>query len=324
MVAKDRDKDSSNGIDIASLGDLWDLAVLDVADTGERLDSLLGLLTSLWISESLEVLLQSRHELWQEGSDDVWILDKLAHVVDNDSSLTLDWGVALSETTLEQWNHDGERWLVDVSDESGGTKKVDSLWDVLRLGDTLDELWDEALDILVDDQAANLLHGSMGSLLDLWLGIPHGLGDDRDQVWHAVSELDWGGSNEEIDALQANSLFRPLDRGLERVQDEWENSLDRVGADSLDDGKSSSSGGVLDRDLLVTNRWKDDSEKVDEVSLDSRSDRRMLSDGLDGLNSMLASSGVLLVGKLGLEMGDDPDENVRTAISKRDFDDGLT
>ena len=114
--------------------------------------ALLGLLTSLGISQVVVVLVESRHQLGQERSDNLRVLDKLAHVVDNDSRLSLDGGLTLSKTTLEQRNHDGESGLVDVSDESGGTEQVNGLGDVLWLGDTLDELGNEPLDILVDDQ----------------------------------------------------------------------------------------------------------------------------------------------------------------------------
>ena len=91
------------------------------------------------------------------------ILDKLAHVVDDDSGLTLDGSLTLSETTVEKGNHDGQSGLVDVSDESGGTEQVNGLGDVLRLGDTLDKLRNETLNILVDNETADLLHGGVGA-----------------------------------------------------------------------------------------------------------------------------------------------------------------
>ena len=89
------------------------------------------------------VLLKRGHETGQESGDNLGVLDKLAHVVDNDGRLTLDGSLALDETTLKQGNHDSEGGLVDVSDESGGTEQVNGLGDVLRLGDTLDQLGNE-------------------------------------------------------------------------------------------------------------------------------------------------------------------------------------
>ena len=52
--------------------------------------------------------------------------------------------------------------------------EMNSLRDVLWLGNTFDELGNEAVDILVDNQVADLLHCAVRSLLDFSLGIPHG------------------------------------------------------------------------------------------------------------------------------------------------------
>lgn len=182
-------EDGKDGGDGTSVGWLWDLAIDDGTDTGKGVKTLLGLLTCLGVSQVLVVLGETGHQLWQESGNNVGVLDKLAHVVDDDGGFTLDGGLALGKTTIQEGNHDGEGWLVDISDEGGGTEQVNGLWDVLWLGDTLDELGNEAVDILVDDQSANLLHGAVGHLLDLWLGVPHRLRDDWDQVWHAESEL---------------------------------------------------------------------------------------------------------------------------------------
>jgi len=180
---------TEDGVDLTSLGGLWDLSVNDTTDTGEGVETLLGLLAGLWVSDGLVVLDQSWHQTRQESSDNVRVLDKLAHVVNNDSGLSLDGSLTLGKTTLEKRNHNGQSWLVNVSDESGGTEKMNSLWDVLWLGDTLDQLWNETLDIPVGDQSAKLLHGTVGSLLDLRLGVPHGLGDDWKKIWHANGSL---------------------------------------------------------------------------------------------------------------------------------------
>lgn len=182
-------EDGLDGGDGTGVGGLWDLAIDDGTDTGKGVKTLLGLLTSLGVSQVLVVLSETRHQLGQESGNDVGVLDKLAHVVDDNGGFTLDSSLALVKTTIEEGNHDGEGWLVDISDEGGGTEQVNGLWDVLWLGDTLDELRNKAVDILVDDKSANLLHGAVGHLLDLRLGVPHRLRDDWDQVWDAESEL---------------------------------------------------------------------------------------------------------------------------------------
>jgi hypothetical protein len=217
LGGKDRLQVASNGGDVTEALKLGNLAVLDSTDTDEGVEGLASLLTGLGVGKVVVVLLKSRHELGQESGDNLGVLDKLAHVVDDDSGLTLDGSLALNETTLKKRNHDSEGRLVDVSDEGGGTEQVDGLRDVLRLGDTLDELRNEALDILVGDQGAESLHGGVGGLLDLGLGVPHSTGDDGNQVRDTEGHLSGGGGGEDLNALEVGHLLGPLLGGLKRV-----------------------------------------------------------------------------------------------------------
>lgn len=290
---------SDNGLDVSGVGWLWDLAIgTNGTDTLEGVKSLLGLLTSLRISQVLVVLVNGWHQLWQESGDDVWILDQLTHVVDNDGGFTLDGGLALTKTTLQKWNHDGQGWLVDVSDESGGTEQVNGLWDTIWLGDTLDELRNETLDILVDNKTTDLLHGSVCHLLDLWLGVPHRLRNDWDQIWDAEGELRWGRLDEGLDAGKSGLLLLPLLCGEDRLDDWWEDSLHTVGVDALDDGNSGGGGGIADWDNLVTGGTENLWEDGDQVWLESWRDLRVVGDGLNSVQCALAGTGILLVGKI--------------------------
>jgi len=189
LVAEKLLEVTKNSGNLTGLGRLWNLAIDDTTNTAEGVKTLLGLLTSLRVGDGLVVLGQSWHQAWQESSDNVRVLNKLAHVVDNDGRLSLNGSLTLGKTTLKKRNHNGQSWLVNVSDESGGTEKVDSLWDVLWLGDTLDQLWDETLDIPVGNQSAELLHSTVSGLLDLRLGVPHGLRNNRKKIWHTVGSL---------------------------------------------------------------------------------------------------------------------------------------
>ena len=288
-----------NGLDVSGVGWLWDLAIgTNGTDTLEGVESLLGFLTSLRISQVLVVLDNGWHELWQESGDDVWILDQLTHVVNNDGGLALNGSLALTKTTLQKWNHNGQGRLVNVSDESGGTEQVDGLWDTVWLSDTLDQLWNETLNILVDDESADLLHGSVCHLLDLWLGIPHGLRNDWDQIWDADGKLRWGRLDEGLDAGEADLLLLPLLGGQDRLDDEWEDGLDTVGVDALDDGNGSGLGGIADWDDLVTGGGEDRWEDGDEVWLESWGDLGVGGDGLDGVQGALAGTSILLVRKI--------------------------
>ena len=307
LVAGNVLEDVGDGADVAVLGDLGCLAVNDASDTGESLDGLLGLATSLGVSKVVLVAVEGGQELGQERGDNLGVLDKLAHVVDDDGSLTLDGGLTLVETTLEQRNHDGEGGLVDVGDEGGGTEQVNGLGHVLGLGDTLDELGNETLDILVDNQATDLLHGAVGLLLDLGLGVPHGLGDNGDQVGDAVCGLSRRLLGEKLDAVKIAHLLGPLlgvPDGLDKVRNQ---GLDGVGVDGAGDGKSSGVGSVLDRDNLVTDGVQDGGEKSDEVRLDGGVDLAVRGNGLDGIARTLAGDGILLAGELLLQRLDGPE-----------------
>jgi hypothetical protein len=122
LAGEDVNENGLDSGDITGVGDLGDLSILDGTNTDKSIETLLSLLTSLRISQVLVVLGQTRHKLWQERGDNVGILDKLAHVVDDNGRLSLDSSLTLSETTIEERNHNSESWLVDISNEGGGTE----------------------------------------------------------------------------------------------------------------------------------------------------------------------------------------------------------
>ncbi|CEI62809.1 unnamed protein product [Fusarium venenatum] len=290
-----------DNVDGTREGGLRDDTVLDVTNTGEGVKSLLGLLTGLGISQVVVVLLETWHHLGQERSDNVGIVDELAHVVNDNSGLSLDSGITLSQTTIQKRDHEGERGLLDLSNESGGTEQVNGLRDVLGLGDTLDELRNETLNILVDNQLAKLLHGLVSTLLDLLLGVPHGLGDDRDEFRNTVGELSRGVLDEVLDEVKSGHLFGPLLGTSDGLHDVRKGSLDSVGVDAASNGEDSTLGGILDSGDLVANGGKDSGEEDNEVRLDGSGDLGVRSDSLDGNASLLTGGGVLLVGELLLQ-----------------------
>ncbi|GFF58995.1 hypothetical protein IFM46972_11263 [Aspergillus udagawae] len=300
-------QDTSNGLNVTGSRDLGDLAILDITDTGEGVQGLLGLLTGLRIGKSVVVLLETGHQLGQERSDNLGVLHELTHVVDNDGGLTLDGSLALNETTVKQRDHDGKSRTSDIGNESGSTEQVNSLGNVLGLGDTLDELGNEALNILVDDQTANLLHCGVGSLLDIGLGVPHGLGHSGDQFRHTEGELSRGGLDEAVEAVKSAHLLLPLLGILEGVQNDRHNGLDSVGVDTLHDGEGGSLGSLLNGSHLVTGSSEDGAEERDEVGLNTGSDGLVGGDSANGLASTLTGSSILLVVELLLECIDSPE-----------------
>jgi len=301
LAGKDLLEVTHDGSDIAVVLNLGDLAVNDVTNADKGVESLLGLLTSLGISQVLVVLLESGHHLGQERSNNVGVVDELAHVVNDDSSLTLDGGLTLSKTTVKKRNHKGKSGLLDFGNESGGTEQVNGLGDVLRLGDTLDELRNEALNITVDDELAELLHGEIGAVLDLLLGVPHSLGNDGNELGDQETSLDGGSADENLDEVEDGHLLGPLLGVAERVDQGGENSLDGIGVDALSNGESRSDGSILDSSDLVTSAGEDAGEKGNEVGLDMGRDLGVLGNSLNGEKGLLAGSSILLVRKLLLQ-----------------------
>lgn len=307
MLARDGSLEmSKNSGNVTIMSDLGDLAILDVTDAGNGLESLLSLVTGLGISQVFEVLLETWHHLRQEGGDDVGVVDKLAHVVNDDSSLSLDGGISLSKTTVKQRYHEGKSGLLDLSNESSSTQQVDSLGDILRLGDTLDELRNKALDILVDNQLADFLHDLVSMILDLPLGVPHGLGNNGDQLGNSVGQLCRSVLNKDFNAVKSGDLLGPLLGGQDGVDEMRQGSLNGVRADGLNDGQSGGNRGILDTSDLVTNSAQDERKKNDEVRLDIGGDLGVRGNILDGDGSLLASEGILLVGDLLLQTLNSP------------------
>ncbi|CAG9977931.1 unnamed protein product [Clonostachys byssicola] len=276
---------------------LRDDTILDVTDTGEGVESLLGLLTGLGVSQVFVVLGKTWHHLGQERSDNVGVVDQLAHVVNNDSSLSLDGGLTLSKTTIQKRNHEGKSGLLDLGNEGGGTEQMDGLGDVLGLSNTLDKLGNETLNIPVDDELAERLHGLVGTLLDLLLGIPHSLGNDGDQFRDTGSELSRGGLDEGIDEVKSSHLLRPLLGIAERLHNVREGSLGGVAVDGASNGEDGSLAGILHGSDLVANSGKGSGKKDNEVGLDRSRDLGVGGDLLNGDGSLLTGESILLVGE---------------------------
>ena len=138
-------------------------------------------LTALRIGDFIHGALQERQELGEERRGIHRIFDELAHVVDDDGSLTLDRGALLEEqTALEKRTHDGERRGFDLLDKGRRRELVDALRHFIDIVDALDQSRDERLDVEVTDARGNLGHGFGGRLLDFVAHVHHDLRELRD------------------------------------------------------------------------------------------------------------------------------------------------
>jgi hypothetical protein len=229
------------------------------------------------------------------------ILDKLAHVVNNDSRLSLNGGFTLGQTTLEEWDHESKGGLMDIGDESGSTEQVNGLGYIFGLCDTLDKFRDETLDISVGDKSANFLGSAIGVFLDLRLCIPHGLGNDRNEVRNTICKLSGRVLAKNLDELEAGHLLLPFQGVAEGVDDVGEDGLDGVGIDSPRNSERSGLRRFNDWHGLITDGGKDLREECDKIWLDSGGNVGVRGDGLDGISGTLTTDSILLVGELLLE-----------------------
>lgn len=161
---------------------------LELADKTKSGDGAVYDATCLRIGNVVADLEKTREQLGQEGTNGVFVVDELGHVVNDDGGLTSDGSCTLVETTSQKGNHQGESGRVNFRDESGGSQELDSLGGLLdrvdqllevqemktRLRestDALDQSRNETLDILVGDQLTQALKGSACCLLDIGLGV---------------------------------------------------------------------------------------------------------------------------------------------------------
>jgi hypothetical protein len=110
------------------------------------------------------------------------VLDELAHVVDNDSSLTLNGGGTLSETTDKKGAHDSKGGLLDGGNEGGSSELVNALGGLLGTVDTSNQVRDGGDQIGVTNDVEAVSDGLGGLVTNLY-----GLNDTR--IAHGVRWL---------------------------------------------------------------------------------------------------------------------------------------
>lgn len=274
-------------------------------------------ISGLWIGHTLEGLLQVSLEGTHEWSEQTGVLDQLGHVVDNDGGLSLDWSLSRVETTGQERGHDGERWGLHLLDEGSSSESVDSLGNLVWVGDTGDQDRDEFVDVGVGDKGTDFVHGLTSLLLDLRLGVPHSRGDDRDELRHAGGHLRGCDLDKILEEREGGELLWPFRSVLYRRSDDRQSSLDGVRVDLSDDCVGSVGRGILDGDLLVGNSLDREGEKLHEVWLKGSADRWDGDHGGDSLDGLLPDERILLVLQLGLDGGNDLGRTTRNAIRPR-------
>jgi hypothetical protein len=117
--------------------------------------------------------------------------------------VALDGGRRLVHAALEERAHDRERRALDVLHEDDTRELVHGLGYLFGLEDTLDDLGDRVLDVLVLARGCARLHSRGGLLLHLRLHIPHQRREHRDDVVDASPSLSRERLGDHADQLRA-------------------------------------------------------------------------------------------------------------------------
>ncbi|DBA00724.1 TPA: hypothetical protein N0F65_001195, partial [Lagenidium giganteum] len=215
-----------------------------------------GDFTALRISDGVDDLLEARQQLWHEQLSFSWVVHELAHIVNDDSGLTLDSGLAFLQGTLEQRFHDSKSWRFDRLDECRRGKLVRALSDFRWVGHAADQGWDERLNIHVANDVADLGQGLLGGNLDIGTGVPHAVSDDWDDVWQETTNLVRSDRRQLGDQVEGDLLGLPLLGAVKTGEEDWQDTDGKVLVRRADDGQGSFFGGRAHGHLLVGEQVK--------------------------------------------------------------------
>mmetsp|Transcript_2521 Transcript_2521/g.4013 ORF Transcript_2521/g.4013 Transcript_2521/m.4013 type:complete len:483 (+) Transcript_2521:2175-3623(+) len=226
------------GIELRNISTDSGLLIGHLLEALELGNSLLGDLTSLWVSNSFGIGFEGREKKRKERTSVDWVVDKLTHVIDNNSRLTLSGNLLLSESTEQKRHNHGKSWRFYTLDEGYSGHLVHDLWDLLWLGDSSQNLASHVLNISVSNHGHGVTHGFSGSNLDLLLGVPHTGGNFWNALRKGLSELFRRRSVKDREALETELAHLPLLLNRKLGENHWKKSLQGKWVDVLADSKS--------------------------------------------------------------------------------------
>mmetsp|Transcript_13784 Transcript_13784/g.22476 ORF Transcript_13784/g.22476 Transcript_13784/m.22476 type:complete len:343 (-) Transcript_13784:67-1095(-) len=210
------------------------------------LHGLFGDATRLRVGNGLSIDLQSGKEKGEEGSGIDGIVDKLGHVVDNDSGLTLGGGGLLPQSTKEEGHDHGQSGRFHALHEGDSRHLVHDLRHLLGFGNSRQNLLRHVFNVLVANDLKRLSHGLGGGLLDLLLGVPHARRNFGHDLGKGITELLGRGLSEEGEALEGRFADLPLLLDGKLGEDDGEEGLHGEGVDAFADGDGGFGGGLGD------------------------------------------------------------------------------
>lgn len=237
--------------------------------------------TGLGVGDGLGVLLQNGLEDGDEGEHLLGVLDELAHVVNDDTALTLDLLLGEVETAEEDGLHDSERGGLDVLDEDATGELLDGLGDVGLLN-ALHHDGEEGIKILVAVGGDARLHSLASGGLDLLLDIPHQGIDGGDELDEATADGLGGLLSQMGEGLEDGLLLGGLDTlGVEDTDEDVNNHGCGPAGGGVGDGPGGVDGGLDDLLVLVGGSLEHLGEEGDGDGLDGAA--RFLADGSEAL-----------------------------------------
>lgn len=127
---------------------------------------------------------------------------------------------------------------------------------------------DELLDILVRNESAEVVERGTGSLLDVGLGVPDGVGHGGDDLGHQASALVGRRDDELVHDLESANLDLPLSGGADLLEEDGKERGDGPGGRNLNDRLDGLDGGLTDDLLLVGEGFGDD--RLHELLVEER------------------------------------------------------
>mmetsp|Transcript_3611 Transcript_3611/g.10565 ORF Transcript_3611/g.10565 Transcript_3611/m.10565 type:complete len:234 (+) Transcript_3611:1087-1788(+) len=175
---------------------------------------------------------------------------------------------------------------------------------LFRLADALDDLGDEARDVLVGDRRARLAHRLGGRLLDLRLGVPHEPVEDGDDLSQVARHLLRVLLGEVAEHLGAAEVALPLAVAL--GQHHRDDEAQRVRRQRVPQSRDDLVCGELHRLHLVRERLDDVQKHRRNPGLSRGAELGEQGVERDERSGALVRLGLALVGELRLEARDEP------------------
>ena len=216
-----------------------------VADGLELVESLAAHGARLRVGDLLLGLVQSGHQLGEEGRGILGILDELGHVVDDHGAHALGGGGPDAEAEEEERRDEREGRGGHGLHKGGGRELLDALHDELVVDGGGDERGDEGLDVAVIDGVADVLEALPGRDGDLLLGVVHHLRHDGDDVVERLGDGQRGGEREGADSVERADHGLPLLLGVHGLEHGGENRAHAVAGHGLGEHAERGGGGFL-------------------------------------------------------------------------------